>query len=432
MATDINRKQTWMAVSAVLCALVLLLGITGAVFSRRARAAEEELRILQENAVLNAVSQLETLRRHIDKALLSRDENSCSQWLMRVSSGAAGVLQSITLLPVDFHGTEKAMKLANQMQDYAVMLEGGNDEGITQSQQQALKDLSTACQGMMEALHSARTAWAAEENGKNLSSQTLMDDTVAYPTLIYDGPFSDAQTPEHVYALQGLKEITREDALRIAREYLGAEALRIAPGTDVFGPIPCYGVTAERNGVVLQMAVTRQGGKVLWMFPDRGGFESLKTVEECRQLALKFLDEHGYMNMEPLQFEVYDGLAVLNFAASQGQTLLYPDQVKVQIRMDTGDVVGIECRGYLTYHRPRGALIPDITAEEAQGMVSEQLRLTEGGRLCVIPLNGSEILCWQFTGEYDGERYLIYINARSARQEEILKLVETEYGIQVV
>ena len=41
-------------------------------------------------------------------------------------------------------------------------------------------------------------------------------------------------------------------------------------------------------------------------------------------------------------------------------------------------------------------------------------------------------MCWQFAGEYEGERYLIYINAQTARQEEILKLVETEYGIQAV
>lgn len=427
-----NRKPFWMALALVLCVMTLLLGISGAAFSRRARKAEQELRTLQENAVLSAVKQLETLRWHIDKALLSRDEDACTEWLMRVSLGASGVMQSITLLPVDFHGTEKAMKLANQLQDYAVMLESDESGGITEGQQQALKDLSAACQGMMEALHSARTAWADESNAKADADRTLMDDTVAYPTLIYDGPFSDGQTPERVYGLEGLQEISREEAMRVAASFLDDPSARILNGTDVFGPIPCYGFTAESKGTVLQLAVTRQGGKVLWMFPDRGGFDSLKTVEECRNLALDFLDRHGYMHMEPLQFEVYDGLAVLNFASSQGETLLYPDQVKVQIRMDTGSVVGIECRSYLTHHRPRGALTPAVTEEEAQGMVSDQLRLTGEGKLCLIPLNGQELLCWQFAGEYEGERYLIYINAQTARQEEILKLVETEYGIQAV
>jgi hypothetical protein len=36
---------------------------------------------------------------------------------------------------------------------------------------------------------------------------------------------------------------------------------------------------------------------------------------------------------------VYQGLAVISFAATQGETILYPDQIKVQLRMDTAQVV---------------------------------------------------------------------------------------------
>jgi germination protein YpeB len=168
------------------------------------------------------------------------------------------------------------------------------------------------------------------------------------------------------------------------------------------------------------------------MIPEHASFAPSLTLEECRQAAQQFLARRGYGMMEANHYQVYDGLAVIHFVAVQDGVLLYPDQVKVQIRMDTGSVVGIECRSYLTHHRPRGSLTPAVTEEEAQGMISDQLRLTGEGKLCLIPLNGQELLCWQFAGEYEGERYLIYINAQTARQEEILKLVETEYGIQAV
>ena len=40
--------------------------------------------------------------------------------------------------------------------------------------------------------------------------------------------------------------------------------------------------------------------------------------------------------MEANHYQVYDGLAVINFVAVQDGVLLYPDLVKVQVRMDTG------------------------------------------------------------------------------------------------
>ena len=62
-------------------------------------------------------------------------------------------------------------------------------------------------------------------------------------------------------------------------------------------------------------------------------------------------------------------VAVLNFAASQDGVLLYPDQVKLQISMASGRVVGAECSQYLMNHGMRESLIPgvrlDVTCEGA-------------------------------------------------------------------
>ena len=167
------------------------------------------------------------------------------------------------------------------------------------------------------------------------------------------------------------------------------------------------------------------------MAPDTADFAQDRSLEECRQSALAFLSSRGYENMRPTYFQAYEGVMVISFAPVQGEALLYPDLVKVQLRMDNGQVVGWEARNYLSHHHPRGPLIPQFSLEEAQGMVSDRLEIT-GSQLCLIPKNGREILCFEFQGDFQGHTYLVYINGNTGEQEEILKIVENEAGIETV
>ena len=60
-------------------------------------------------------------------------------------------------------------------------------------------------------------------------------------------------------------------------------------------------------------------------------------------------------------------------------------------------------------------------------------RLAAGeGRLCLIPTDGGEKLCWEFRGSFGGQDYLSYINARDGNQEELLQVVESDTGIETV
>ena len=257
------------------------------------------------------------------------------------------------------------------------------------------------------------------------------DSAVNYPTLIYDGPFSDARENGTAKALSD-HTVTQAEALQIARDFVGADRVTNAvAGPEIGGDIPCWGVTVHLPDVTLQAAVTKQGGKILWLAPDSADFSPQKSVEECRENALQFLESHGYEHMRPTYFQVYQGVAVISFAATQGETLLYPDLIKVQCRLDTAQVVGWEARNYLMNHTARGLLTPLLTREEAQTRVSERLQIS-ASRLCLIPTDAGEKLCYEFQGEYGGHIYLSYINADTGRQEDLLKVVEGASGLEAV
>lgn len=427
------QKKHWIPMALLTLALAAAAGF-GAVQSIRAAKMEARLQEVYDGALLSALRQMEDMQLMLSKALLSADPGESMQYLSQASGGAAQVQRSLSLLPLSHTATQNAVKFANQLSDYTGVLIAA--QTLTEQDISRLDGLIDACEAASQALYAARDTLSAQATAGESAfypaqdaAQQSFDSAVAYPTLIYDGPFSDARIDGPAKGL-GPREISREEALQLARDFVGSgRVLSVRAGTDSGGPIPCYGVTLQLQDVTLEAAVTRQGGKMLWLSPNSGEFPAEKSVEDCREAAQMFLAARGFEGMRATYFQVYDGVAVISFAATQGDTLLYPDQIKVQLRMDTAQVVGLEARNYLQNHTARSMLLPALTLEEAQGAVSDRLAI-ETAQLCLIPDHDGEVLCYEFKGRYNGATYLCYINAETGRQQELLKVIETETGLE--
>ncbi len=428
-------KRFSLGVVFLLFVLALVSGLAFRLRSER-DACAARLREVYDGAVLSALRQMEDMQLALGKALLSQEEGAEAQYLNQVSAGAAQVQRSLSLLPLSHTATQRAMKFANQAADYSAAL---LRNGVIAAEDAArLSGLLSACREYAAALAQSRESLCAQAaEGKTAfypagdgAEAPAYDSAVSYPTLIYDGPFSDARQTGSASAL-GSRIVTQEEAVSIASDFVGDRVKRAAHGADMGGGIPCWGVALDLGDITLQAAVTRQGGRVLWMAPDTADFPAEKSVEECRENALLFLEARGFQDMKPTYFQVYQGVAVISFAASQGDTLLYPDLVKVQLRMDTAQVVGLEARSYWQNHTARGLLRPALTQEEARARVGKRLNV-QSGRLCLIPTDGGERLCYEFQGEFGGNTYLSYINAQDGRQEELLRVVESDTGLEAV
>lgn len=391
-------------------------------------------------ALLSSLTQMEQLRANIDKALLSQDEGQSASLVSRIGTDAAAVHSALSALPLAHVAMADAVKLCNQIFDYANTLLSRAGSKLSDEDAQTLARLAEACDALLNALQSAYAQMTAGDmlfagTGaymQDASAQARPLETVAesieYPTLIYDGPFSDAVGEDAPRGL-GDRRVTETEALDIALQFVGERAREAQLTQPSGGNIPAYGVRVETDDCVLQLAVTRQGGDILWMFPETADFAVVYGLPECERAAAEFLAAHRFGDMDKTFWQIYGGMATISYAAVQEGIRLYPDLVKVQVRMDTLEVVGIETRHYLTNHTRRAALVPAVGQEEAQGALSEKLSVT-AARLCVIPQNKNEYLCWEFTGACAGRTYFVYIDANNGRQRDIQRLVESDNGIK--
>ena len=122
-----------------------------------------------------------------------------------------------------------------------------------------------------------------------------------------------------------------------------------------------------------------------------------------------------------------DGLYVVSLVPVQGDVLLYPDLLRVQVRMDTAEVVGLEAHNYWLNHVPRSLPAPTLSASAAQAHIADHAQV-EDTRLCLIPHGDEEVLCYEVSVTHNGESYLIYIDAQSGREVELLKTITINNG----
>ena len=426
----------------MLAFLLVLCAVLAAAWAVEAeRESRRYARVLEEayqGALLASLSQMEQLRLNIDKAMVSADEGQSAQLISRISSDAASVQGGLSALPLSHAAMGDAVKLCNQLSDYAASLLGKADSALSEEDAHLLDELSRACDALLSALQQAygqmragRLSFGTLDNYLGDADQASRPlegaaGSIEYPTLIYDGPFSDAVSEDAPKGL-GTAEITPREAKRLAAAFVGEGEERAVLTQESGGSIPAYGVRVEREDGALQLAVTRRGGQVLWMFPENGGFSLHYGLEEAKQAAERFFAAHGYGDMRLTFWQIYGGMATMSYAAVQENVVLYPDLVKVQVRLDTLEVVGLEARRYLSSHTRRANLAPEVSRLQAQALVSSRLEVS-GAQLCVIPLNQKEYLCWEFTGTYNGQAYYVYIDARTGRQRDIQRLVVTGEG----
>lgn len=412
----------------------------------RADRSERALEDTYAQHVLETQEHLQAISLKLGKAPVAGDAGTQVELLSGISRQADSVVSGLAALPLSHVAMSDTLKFCNQLSEYTIGLaiQVASGRTLSGTDTARLKTLEDQCTLLLGQFVTARDTMLRESlrlssapgvfySEMQLSARPLeqvadADNGMDYPSMIYDGAFSDARHEGTPKAL-GDTEISQEQALEIARTFIGEERVSgVAPAPESGGQIPCYGVTVTlTDGTVLNADVTRQGGKLKWIMPEHASFGATMTLEECTEAALRFLTQHGYGEMEANFYQVYDGLAVINFVSVQDGVLLYPDLVKVQIRMDTGELVGLEANNYLMNHTDRSELLPALSEEEALAIVGEKL-LIGSIRLCVIPYRETERLCYEINGRYEGNEYNVYIDAVTGEEAEILMMVDSTDG----
>lgn len=394
---------------------LVLLGVSAfaAIQTDRLQNTRRQIADMHLQALSQSAEEMQALTLSLEKLLISTQAARQAELLHAIALGAGDVQQCLSALPLDTEAMSAVLTLTGRLQaDASALLPSLTHSGIPlQAREQLTSDLA-ACTRLSSQLALARNAAATE-----LSSLLAQEGS----------PMPLARIPAPPRGLPD-GEITREEARQAARNFVGESTVTaVTDAPDASGVLPAYGVTVESGDIQLNMEITRQGGKVLWMMPETASFAMTHTAEECIAAGIDFLENHGFGSAQPVYWQIYDGLCVISAAPLQDDVLLYPDLLSVQVRMDTLQIVGLEARAYWTNHVKRSLPEPVLNEAQARARLSGEVVCTDT-QLCLIPGKDGERLCWQCTCTRLGDTYYIYIDAHSGDEVAIRKIIPLENG----
>ena len=399
---------------------------------------------IYQKSYYDLVESVNNIEMDMSKLLVTNTVSEQKILLDNLSKHTTLAMVNLSQLPVNYESINQTSKYINQLGDYCVSLQNNLSKGskLTAEDKEQLSGLYNVGKSVNGRLKNMMTEldgnyFTSSLNNKNGNYQGINDsfselqnETIDYPTLIYDGPFSDAQENKTPNGL-GDKEISREEALEKITKQLNSYGIKeIASAGETDGKIFTYNFTGNANGDFAFIQVSKIGGYTLLMDINRLVSDVSIDEAQAEMNAEKMLSDLGYKNMQSVWVSLYSNIYYINFTTvTDDGIIIYPEMIKVKVAGDNGQVLGFEAMSYAYNLKERNIEDNDIiTEEEALNVISENVTVNNI-RLTVIPKNnGKEVLCYEMECDYNDMYYLIYVNAQTAEEENILRVIDSDSG----
>lgn len=447
-----NRLQDrhMLTLVIVLVTIIVALGIY-------AYKKQTEYRQASENdynmAFYELVDYVQSVETYLAKSLISSTPEHGAETLTHVWREANLAQSYLARLPIDSNELSNTAKFLNQVSDYSYSLSRKNiyNESLSQDDLNNLKQLHSYATELENTLNQlsadindGRISWGElTKKGTNVFAQqvsniskdsfsNLEENFHEYAGLIYDGAFSEHMTNPERKGLTG-EEISEEEAKKIAEEFIGKDKIKEinSNGISENANIPSYDFTLKidnNNDTNLWISISKKGGHVVFMNYNRNVEAETISQERANELGKQFLDSRGINNMKETYYIKQDGIVTINYAYIQDNVIMYPDLIKLKVALDNGEILGIETTGYLNSHTERKLEETQITKEKAKESLNKELEILSEG-LAVIPTEyQTEVLCWEFKGKVEDREFLVYINAKTGKEEDVLVILNTPNG----
>ncbi|MBR4242000.1 MAG: germination protein YpeB [Eubacterium sp.] len=439
-------RRTYIRIISFISFLLFILIATVMINTRLMNEYRNKLEISYQQSLSELGENLNNVNTDLTKSLYSNSDGEIYDISRDLFASCSVAKNALSRLPVSQLELANTYKFLSQAGDYAQYIASRIEEGKTvgEKEHKNLKtlldyseEICSSCEKMVRISQAGASILQGEvKSGENLpvsalsnsfsnSAKTFED----FPTLLYDGPFSEQVLNKKSKFISDSKVISREQAKQIAADALGANPSSVSFEGDDKSNIPCYTFNCARYNI----SVTKQGGYIKSIIYSGLIKSSGISEDNAVNIAGEFLKSIGYKNMAESYFSTENNICTISFIYSKNGVYYYPDMIKCSVSMNDGKIVALDAQTYLTNHIQREKFSAILSEKEAAAKVSPYLDINSVKK-CVIPKeNGKEKECFEFscTSTQTGEDALIYINSQTGREEDIMILLHTDGGTLV-
>ncbi|MBM7625091.1 germination protein YpeB [Sporohalobacter salinus] len=226
--------------------------------------------------------------------------------------------------------------------------------------------------------------------------------------------------------------IKPKEAINIAQEFLGdrSKEFDFEVAEDEINPEAKNIITVNANSKKMNnngitFDISKSLGEVVWFLEQRPFKDPELETKEIKKEARNFIKRIDYKeNLELEEVNPQKNIGLVTFIPKGKEVLFYPQPVRIKVALDNGDIMGFNNLAFLANKNlaQKVNLEPKLSLKEAKEKVNKRLELISN-RLVVINNDVNEkVLTYEFTGKFKKQKYKVYINANTGREEQIIEV----------
>lgn len=349
------------------------------------------------------------------------------------------ILSGLSVLPINEENVISATKFFNQINGvcdaYTSQIYRG--ENLTQEQElifdkialvleKIKENFNLQTESMVNTGFNFIDASVFDKNGMNELSTGMGDltnNSIDYPAMIFDGPFSSNLETKQVLGLDK-KEVSKEDAYNYLKSvvYNNRKDVEISFDKLTNGDISTYDFNVEVDNKKFYAQVSKRGGLLITLSGFAEGRDAILGQEEAKEVAEKFANRIGFKNLKAVWTEIKENVAYINLAPYENNVIMYPDLVKVKVDLTAKEIVGFEALGYAYNHTTRNFEF-NLDADDLTNLLGFDYKILKTSKAIIKLDSGKELAVYEFVTEKIDGTYFYYIDANKREIAKTLKLV---------
>lgn len=451
MTKRLVDKRTFIKIISFIIFLIAVLSVSSITGNTAASKYRAELQYSYFRNLSELSSYISNIEVSLSKGIYANTKPQQQGLASKLMVQSAGAKTALEQLPnSSSENLNNINKFISQVGDFSNYLSNKISKGeeITENEINNLKSLAeyaktvnTSVKDLMANLDFNEDSVSLFNDNKqeNLSAQNVSvassfkdinNQFTNYPTLIYDGPFSDHILRMKSKFLENKPEITKEDALKKVSSFLGVPQDSVEYISDCAGNLPTFKFKVTNS---YEVSVVKNGGYINYILKNKDVSDIKLNYKDAENIAKNFMNKNNITNMKESYYIIENGICTINYAFNKENVIYYPDLIKISVALDTGEIVNFNATGYLMNHTERKLPANINPLEKAKENVSKNLNIKSASK-AIIPTNGlNEVLCYAFECEgQNKERVLVYINAQTGLEEQIYVVIDSDNGILVM
>lgn len=398
-----------------------------------------KLENLYQKSFSELITNVNNIEVDLSKIIASTGISTREKLYNEVYTNCNYASSNLSNLPISYESINQTTKFINQMGgfSYYVGEKLKNNETLSQADIDSTLELYDLCKYIQSVLtdfvQDINYNFSILVNSEDVESssfnnmfESMQAENIKYPTLIYDGPFSESSKNTQTKGVVGA-EITKEQAEDIISNTY-QDSTNIVYQGETTGLFNCYNFSFTVKNINFYAQITKVGGLVLNITSyNKGETTKSLTLSECKTKAEDFAKSLS-LKVESVWATSLGGIAYVNLTPVVANVVIYPDMIKAKVSMQSGLIVGWEATSYAHNHYDRIDIGTSVSIDSARKSVASNLTILSE-RTTLIPLEyNKEAVAYEFKCSLNDAIYYVYIDANTGKELQVLKVISTTNG----